>query len=54
MTFAVNGGIERKAMNQSDEVKALTEAGVGRVQIMVHFKISKASCYRCLKALEPF
>lgn len=38
-----------KAMNQADKVKALTEAGVGRVQVMEQLGMSKASYYRCLK-----
>ena len=37
-----------KAMNQADKVKALTEAGVGRVQVMEQLGMSKASYYRCL------
>ena len=37
------------AMNKADKVKALVEAGVGRVQIMEQLGISKASFYRCLK-----
>jgi hypothetical protein len=38
-----------KAMNQADKVKALTEAGVGRVQVMEQLGMSKASYYRYLK-----
>ena len=38
-----------KALNQADKVKALTEAGVGRVQVMEQLGMSKASYYRCLK-----
>ena len=38
------------AMNKADKVKALVEAGVGRVQVMEQLGISKASFYRCLKA----
>ena len=37
------------AMKQADKVKALAEAGVGRVQIMEQLGMSKASYYRCLK-----
>jgi len=37
------------AMNQSDKVKALVDAGVDRVQIMEQLGMSKASFYRCLK-----
>lgn len=37
-----------KALNQADKVKALTEAGVGRVQVMEQLGMSKASYYRCL------
>jgi len=37
------------AMKQADKVKALTEAGVARVQIMEQLGMSKASFYRCLK-----
>ena len=36
-------------MNQADKVKALTEAGVGRVQVMEQLGMSKASYYRYLK-----
>lgn len=39
-----------KAMNQAGKVKALVEAGIGRVQIMEQLGMSKASYYRCLKA----
>ena len=39
-----------KAMQQADKVKALTESGVGRVQVMEQLGMSKASYYRCLKA----
>jgi DNA invertase Pin-like site-specific DNA recombinase len=38
------------AMNKADKVKALVEAGVGRVQIMEQLGMSKASYYRCMKA----
>jgi len=38
-----------KAMNQADKVKALTEAGVARLQVMEQLGMSKASYYRCLK-----
>lgn len=38
------------AMNKADKVKALVEAGVGRVQIMKQLGMSKASYYRCLSA----
>jgi DNA invertase Pin-like site-specific DNA recombinase len=38
------------AMIKADKVKALTEAGVGRVQIMEQLGMSKASYYRCMKA----
>jgi DNA invertase Pin-like site-specific DNA recombinase len=38
-----------KAMKQADKVKALVEAGVGRVQVMEQLSMSKASYYRCLK-----
>ena len=37
------------AMKQADKVKALAEAGVGRVQIMEQLGMSKASYYRCLR-----
>ena len=37
------------AMNKADKVKALVDAGVGRVQIMEQLNMSKASYYRCLK-----
>ena len=37
-----------KAMNQADKVKALTEAGVARLQVMEQLGMSKASYYRCL------
>ena len=36
------------AMRQSDKVKALIEAGIGRPQVMEQLGISKASYYRCL------
>ena len=36
------------AMRQSDKVKALIEAGIGRLQVMEQLGISKASYYRCL------
>ncbi len=36
------------AMNKADKVKALVEAGVGRIQIMEQLGISRASYYRCL------
>jgi DNA invertase Pin-like site-specific DNA recombinase len=36
------------AMRQSDKVKALVEAGVGRPQVMEQLGMSKASYYRCL------
>ena len=39
-----------KALNQADKVKALVDAGVGRVQIQEQLSMSKASYYRCLKA----
>jgi len=38
-----------KALNQADKVKALTEAGVARLQVMEQLGMSKASYYRCLK-----
>jgi DNA invertase Pin-like site-specific DNA recombinase len=38
------------AMNKADKVKALVDAGVGRVQIMEQLSMSKASYYRCLSA----
>jgi DNA invertase Pin-like site-specific DNA recombinase len=38
------------AMNKADKVKALVDAGVGRVQIMEQLGMSKASFYRCMKA----
>jgi DNA invertase Pin-like site-specific DNA recombinase len=38
------------AMNKADKVKALVDAGVGRVQIMEQLNMSKASYYRCLSA----
>ena len=37
------------AMKQANQVKALVEAGVTRVQIMEQLGMSKASYYRCLK-----
>jgi DNA invertase Pin-like site-specific DNA recombinase len=39
-----------KALNQADKVKALVDAGVGRVQIQEQLSMSKASYYRCMKA----
>jgi len=38
-----------KALNQADKVKALTEAGVARLQVMEQLGMSKATYYRCLK-----
>jgi len=36
------------AIRQWSKVKALVEAGVGRLQVMEQLGISKASYYRCL------
>ncbi len=43
-------GRKPTAMKKADKVKALVEAGVGRVQVMEQLGISKASYYRCLSA----
>ena len=40
-----------KAMRQADKVKALVAAGVDKLKIQEQLGMSKASYYRCLKAL---